>query len=108
MLDATLSRELAGAFWKAQGLRTMTANALAAQGICSFDALAACDHRTVERMYSIGKKGAADIQALLLRRAVEVAGHAPSLATYSDDALVMELLRRGYRVDRPNGGTPDA
>jgi hypothetical protein len=86
----------------------MTARALAREGICSFDALLACDTTTIERTYSIGKKGLAEIQAMLLRHAAGEAALTPPLACYSDDALVMELLRRGYRIDRPNGAPPDA
>ena len=101
MLDAA-PRAAASAFWRSHGLRTLTANALAYQGICSFNDLNACEPRALERLYSLGKKGLADIQAMLLRRAAAEAANTPSLACYADDALVMELLRRGYRIHRPN------
>ena len=101
MLDA-VPAVAASAFWRAQGLRTMTANALAYHGICSFKDLTACEPKTLERMYSIGKRGLLDIQAMLLQRAANNPAETLPLAGYSDDALVMELLNRGYRIDRPN------
>ena len=107
MLDVA-PQALASAFWQSHGLRTMTANALAAEGICSFDALRACHEQTLWRIPSIGKGGIADIRAMLLRRADEEAAIPLPLASYGDDALVMELLRRGYRIDRPNGSPTDA
>ena len=104
MLDAAPAAA-ASAFWRSHGLRSMTANALAHAGICGFNELMTRDHDALSRIYSIGDKGVAEIQQMLLRRAAAEAANTPPLACYGDDALVMELLRRGYRIDRPN---PDA
>ena len=94
-------------FWKSCGLRTMTANSLARAGIDTIDALANVSENDLSRIYSLGKVGRAEIGALLLHQRQEHPA-VPPMASFTDADLVMELLRRGYRIDRPNGTPPDA
>lgn len=81
----------------------MTANALAAEGINSLEALAVLSENKIRRISSIGTRGIRDIQQLLLKHA-QTPDAPPALSSVSDGNLIVELLRRGYRVDR----APDA
>jgi hypothetical protein len=78
----------------------MTANALANAGIVSLDQLSGMQKTELLRLPCIGKLGMSQISAVLRevpKRSVE---------SYSDEDLVMELLRRGYVISfngKPNG-----
>lgn len=101
MLDLPYNVLAVRSFWQALGLRTMVANALANANIDSLEALAKTSEIDLWRIGGLGKVGREDIAALLLRHRQEAAAQ-PGLEASSDADLVMELLRRGYRIDRPD------